>query len=195
MITMQTNKLVLSFFFMLICLTSCRNDFDDSIRQFSSMKIVLPYDRMERIICSPFADTITDNKALRLVNFIDTMQCHSCEMNRLIEYERLNIARPELKRLEFVYVINTSSQNFQKAKKLLQSLRIGGSVYLDTCNVFRHVNPNFPDNKMFHSFVLNRDGKIILVGNPFQNDKMHELLMKIVKIDSCQTTNKHLSDG
>ena len=97
--------------------------------------------------------------------------------------------------MEFVYVINASSQNFQKAKKRLQSLRIGGSVYLDTCNAFRHANPDFPENKMFHSFVLNRDGKIILVGNPFQNDKMHELLMKIVKIDSCQTTNKHLSDG
>ena len=191
---MRTNKLVLPFLCVLICQTSCKKDFEESIRQFSSMKIALPYDRMERIVCSPFADTITDNKKLRLVNFIDTMQCHSCEMKRLIEYERLNISRQELERLEFVYIVHPPSSHIKKTNQLLHSLHVEGTVYLDTCNAFHHANPAFPENKIFHSFVLDREGKIVLIGNPFRNDKMEGLLMKIIKDDSCLTTLMNSSD-
>lgn len=183
---MISKKTILLMMLPSLCLTSCRNDIEKAIREFSSQKISLPYDVLDKQVCSPFADTITDNKTLRLVNFIDTMQCHSCEMNRLIEYERLNMSRPELERLEFVYIVNTPSTHIKRTNQLLHSLRVGGSVYLDTCNAFRKENPNFPNNKLFYSFVLNREGNVVLVGNPFQNERMEKLLMKVLEADSCQ---------
>ena len=45
-------------------------------------------------------------------------------------------------------------------------------MYLDTSNVFLEANPQIPDNELYQTFVINNDGKVFMVGNPFQNEKM-----------------------
>ncbi len=54
------------------------------------------------------------------------------------------------------------------------------SVFLDTCNVFKKTNPQMPDNEMFHTFVINKEGNVLMVGNPFANEKMEALFKKVI---------------
>ena len=41
-------------------------------------------------------------------------------------------------------------------------------------------NPHIPQENIYHTFVIDKNGKVLLVGNPFQNDKMTALLNKIL---------------
>ena len=53
----------------------------------------------------------------------------------------------------------------------LREAELRHSVYLDTLCVFRKNNPQLPDSRLFHTFVVNRDNKAVLIGNPIKNEK------------------------
>ena len=53
-------------------------------------------------------------------------------------------------------------------------------MYLDTSNVFLEANPQIPDNELLHTLVINNDGMVLMVGNPFQNEKMEALFKKVI---------------
>lgn len=36
------------------------------------------------------------------------------------------------------------------------------------------------ENGPFHTFVINKEGKVLMVGNPFQNEKMEALFKKVI---------------
>ena len=42
-------------------------------------------------------------------------------------------------------------------------------------------NPDLPDNKLLHSFTLDEDDRIMLVGDPSSNTKIKQLLMTQLK--------------
>ena len=46
--------------------------------------------------------------------------------------------------------------------------------------LFYIINPHIPDNEMFHTFVINNEGKVLMVGNPFANEKMEALFKKVI---------------
>lgn len=59
-------------------------------------------------------------------------------------------------------------------------------IYIDETYKFRQSNPHIPDNELFHTFVVNNEGKVLMVGNPFQNEKMEALFMKIMEKEKKQ---------
>ena len=53
-------------------------------------------------------------------------------------------------------------------------------MYIDTCNAFLSANPQFPSSPLLRTFVMDRKGTVLLVGNPFNGDRMKSMLDKIV---------------
>ena len=53
-------------------------------------------------------------------------------------------------------------------------------MFIGTCNAFLCDNPQIPDNELFHTFVINNGGNVLMVGNPFQNEKMEALFKKVI---------------
>lgn len=51
-------------------------------------------------------------------------------------------------------------------------------------------NPQIPDNEMFHTFVINKEGKVLMVGNPFANEKMEALFKKVIAKEQKKVKNK-----
>ncbi|MBR2195950.1 MAG: hypothetical protein IJ911_10090 [Salinivirgaceae bacterium] len=54
-------------------------------------------------------------------------------------------------------------------------------IFIDTANQFYKLNPHIPDNKLMHSFLLDSEGKVVLVGNPIQNQAMFDLYKKTIE--------------
>ncbi|MDE5981041.1 MAG: hypothetical protein K2G61_03675 [Bacteroidaceae bacterium] len=46
---------------------------------------------------------------------------------------------------------------------------------------FSSANPHLPSSPLLHSFLLNKENKVIVVGNPARNDKVKELMLNTVK--------------
>ena len=72
----------------------------------------------------------------------------------------------------------------------VRSLKFATSIYLDSSNSFHHNNPQIPNDQRFHTFLLNGDKKILLVGDPVKNEKINKLFQEIVADNKKQSLFK-----
>ena len=182
MTSMQKSKSI--HMVMLLCvisvLGSCNNDKELalSMKEFYSRRIVVPYSEKDRTFCSFYSDTILSGKKWHYFTVIDGSDCQSCEIGKMGTTEKENIER--IPQLEFAYIVNASKDDYQYVYRKLCNARIEGTVYIDTCEAFYRANPKFPESKLFRSFVIDDGGKVLFVGNPFKNEKMEALFLKIL---------------
>ena len=181
---------------LLVCLLvtsliSCEDSIYNEARILQSNPVTIPAQKLVKRICSAFPQSSGQQGCLRLVYFIDSLNCQTCHMNQLIKAEKMKTANPNITNIEFIYIIQTNSERSEFLYAQLCNARIEGTVYLDTCNAFRHANPHIPDNPLFHTFVLNEQDSVVLVGDPFKNEKMESLLLKVIEIEKEKKARKN----
>ena len=66
------------------------------------------------------------------------------------------------------------------------------TLFIDSVNVFMEANPNIPSESMFHTFLLDDNNKVILVGNPIFNKQIDDMMLSIVeeKLGKFNTTKQ-----
>lgn len=52
---------------------------------------------------------------------------------------------------------------------------------MDAKNIFLNLIACIPSEEQFHVFLLDKDNRIVLVGNPLKSNKIHKLLIKSMK--------------
>ena len=167
--------LALVFLFLFAC---CSHRLDDDVERMYSMKVDIPYGKMDKRRCSIYAKNRGES-TLVLLSYIEEKDCSSCEVSRLTRMEKSYIdAYPDV---EFVYIIGVKGEESEYMYRKLCDARVEGTVYLDTCNAFLSANPQFPSSPLLHTFVMDRHGKVLLVGNPFSGEKMKSMFGKIVE--------------
>ena len=64
---------------------------------------------------------------------------------------------------------------------LIKNSRVNYPIILDTLGQFAKLNPHLPKNKALHTFLLDENNNVILVGNPLHNKKIKEMFYRIVE--------------
>lgn len=162
-----------------LILYSCTRSLDADVKQMYSGKVSVPYGKMDKRSCSIYAKKDRAQSALVLLSYIEEKDCSSCEVSRLSRMEKTYIDK--YPNVEFVYVVSVKSEESVFMYRKMCDARVEGTVYLDTCNAFLSANPQFPSSPLLHTFVMDRHGKVLLVGNPFSGEKMKSMFNKIVE--------------
>ena len=176
------------FFIIGCCIfNSCdsqKKDVQGLIEKMRSSAITLPYDRMS---CwtndSVPAKSQWNTAKLKLVHYIDSATCSSCFLQKMTT-NKLLLRMEALPSHEFCNVFIISPGN-DKAKKRLEidfrEKRIPQTIFVDSANVFMELNPNIPSESMYHTFLLDENNKVILVGNPMANQQVEEMILYVVE--------------
>lgn len=122
-----------------------------------------------------------EHKQLKLVVFVDSSECSSCALDRLGEWLPYLQSHNGLNDFLFLVILESKKLDIEYAKEQLEIASVHTPVYIDTLSIFRKHNPQIPDNKLFHTFLLDESDKVLLVGNPLRNEQIDKLLRKIVK--------------
>lgn len=175
---LSTLFIIISFLSTFVIIGCTNNEMKEKVTEFMSHPVHIPYEKFDKRFCSMFSDSTESQKAIKVVYYVDSMSCTPCEINKmaLIDAKKRDL----FPNVEFVYIINIHPSNVDKAYSALCNARIVSPVYLDTLNAFLSVNPNFPDEKMFHSFVLNDKDSVLMAGFPFSTAQMETLFEDIV---------------
>ena len=178
----QLSLIFLSFFIVSIAFISCKNDsVERDMETFYESKISLPFDRMIKKDCSLYHDSVLD-RYTKLVKYVEVFDCSDCQINHLSSFDNDTYNSGVSKNISILYIVNIPHEvDSLKLYSKLCEKRIRGTVYLDTCNAFLQANPHIPDNSLFHTFVLNEKDSVVLIGDPFKNEKMGKLFQKIIK--------------
>ena len=173
-----------------VFLFSCNSHIDSRFRTMVGTTVVVPTSQMKRIKCTKYSG-LDDNKSeMFVVNYIDSLGCISCKLTKKRAEEDMFLEKMQADGLNMVYIVDARFYDKDKVEDMMFDYRFEGIVYLDTCNAFLEANPHIPDNKLFHTFVINKEGKVLMVGNPFQNEKMEELFKKVMAKEKREQKRK-----
>ena len=181
-VSMWCNRLLIPFLIIVgIVVFSCnkKSELDDQVKEFCSKTVIIPSEKMELRFCSFYSDTVQTKKKWHYYTYVDGSDCQKCEIGKIAINEKAHMGK--IPQLEFSYIVRTSKEESDYIYRKFCNARIEGTLYLDTCDAFRSANPHIPDRKLFHAFVVDGTGRVLFVGNPFQNDKMENVFLKVVE--------------
>lgn len=159
-------------------LTKHKHDIARDLNTLHSQAITLPLDSMEKYVSREYAETKDAQEYCKLIVYTDSVQCSSCALTGLLQSGKLVDAIQSCKTYCRVYFIFApSAQESVTLKNRVQKSGFSIPVYLDGNHAFIKANPHIPANPIMHAFLTDRDGNVILVGNPFNNQKLLEMAL------------------
>lgn len=143
-----------------------------------SQAIVLPLDSMEIYVSREYTEAKDAQEDCKLIVYTDSIQCSSCALTGLLQSGELVDTIQSCKTYCRVYFIFTpSAQGSVTLKDRVENSVFPFPIYIDENHAFIQANPHIPANPMMHTFLTDRDGNVILVGNPFNNHKLLEMIL------------------
>lgn len=144
---------------------------------------------IDKTICFPDSMTVIQNEIItsnslilndlypiKLILYYSPNRCTPCIIGRLKDYER--IFDLEVENQFSPQIILASKEKTHEYKALISELKMQSlqfPVYIDKYDEFRRLNPCLPKNMNLHAFLLDKNNKVVLVGNPLINEAMWAL--------------------
>ena len=158
--------------------------FQEDIAILQSRPLYLPLDSMSKMetISADSVIHIRHIEEMKLVVYTDTADCSSCVLRKMYKWNGL------LKKMEAYGELFQSYFIFRPLPKdmgvfymSLKHFTPSCPVFLDSLGVLERANPQIPSNSDLHTFLLDKDNNVMLVGNPVWNDKVKKLFWQIVE--------------
>lgn len=170
---------------ILLSLSSCseRQKLRKTMSKFVQSEIQIPddlecmYNRELTIINK---DTL---KPYKLIVYYDSLDCSSCRISHLMDlYPLYDMA--DTSNFSVITIFSPKKENLEEVSFQIQILDPMIPVYIDRLGSFAQFNQGIPLDVKFHSFLVNNDDIVVLVGNPLYNENIAGLLNKIINNNS-----------
>lgn len=154
-------------------------------RLFSS-EIILPD---TSFLFNKDLDSVNLDIPAKMVVYFDAETCASCALSRIWEWDEVShVTQASNGKYQTLFIFTPKQKDLQTVKRVFQGMHMENKlVYVDDRQYFITNNPTIPEDAMFHTFLLDRENRIVLVGNPVHNEKLWELYKN--------TINQLIKDG
>lgn len=174
---------VFLFAFINIFASGCKGkqeEVADKIKLMQSCPVDLCLDRME---CVRDIGQTTNSSKYTMVVYVDSSQCTPCALNHLQFWNKLiDETRKGHIDISYTFILDTKNQEKEDIGVELETNSLKGCIYIDTTSVFITNNPQIPKEREYHSFLIDANNRILLVGNPVNNENVRKLYKSILKI-------------
>ncbi|MDR0603743.1 MAG: DUF1573 domain-containing protein [Bacteroidales bacterium] len=122
-----------------------------------SLKYVVPRDKTHKILL-----------------YVDSTGCTSCKIKSYIWKTYIEKIYSQV---DFLFYIKPKIK--EEILSLLEHDRFNYPIFIDDKDELNKLN-RFPNNSMFQCFLLDKDNKVLAIGNPVHNNKIWELYKQII---------------
>lgn len=116
----------------------------------------------------------------KLVVYVDSTSCSGCFISHLTDYFEINDTL-QASLAELVIILHPQQARLDEVTTRLGQEKFPFRCIVDFDGEFVRNNPDISDNQLLHSFLLDEDDKITLIGNPTRNQRIKDLLHKALK--------------
>lgn len=173
---LQYTLLILLLF---VCGCTNNNRVEKEIRDLYGKEIVFPeeYTFMGSNNMSN-ADIIFE-KDVKIVTYIEDFQCTSCIYKMVVEWsdQIRSIFKDDV-----YYVVVMSSEDKEQLEELFRNHPIGASIFLYENSIFGVKNDLDIVLSRNRTFMLNKQNRIVVVGEPFDDEKKWAVYKKAYNI-------------
>ena len=118
-----------------------------------------------------------ENTDLQIIHYIDSAECNECSMKSL-HYWRSTLEDTTFSKVGFFFIV--WSDSYQNTQRALHNINFKYPVYMDLNGCFGNRNI-FLKNKLYNTVLVNKENKIILVGDFHGNNKLEALYRKLIE--------------
>lgn len=174
------SKNIIMICLLLLCCFSCKNNIDKTIEYMTGKNTIIPVDRMSCWINdSLISDGSSINAKHKLVVFVDSMACSGCYLKNMSIWNDF-IELEEVKDFKIFFIFAPPKININSLQNSFYMTGLTHPIYIDSSYCFLKNNPHIPKEPMYHTFLLDENNNIILVGNPLHNKKIEKLFLDIL---------------
>lgn len=122
-------------------------------------------------------------KKMKYIVYSDSTRCTPCRINKMYIWNSfLEYSKNYNSQLSFYFIFCPAKKDIEGIKlAIINNSKFNYPIFLDTLGEFEKLNPHLPKNKALHSFLLDENNNVILVGDPLYNKEIKELFYKIVE--------------
>lgn len=164
---------------------SCYNDKAKAlhtIEELTENRIRLPLNKMDEVRSDNFDKSITNKGSLRLVVYIDSFQCSPCLIDKIFQWnDKIKEADKRKGSLSFIFIVAPKRRQIEDTYLSIKSCGLVVPIYVDTAYAFNEANLFLPKSNVYHTFLIDGRGKILIIGNPLTNDKIDKLMRNFIK--------------
>ena len=166
----------------LICiafLTSCAEYGTGKIlKKFMNETVSLPKD-MHSVQDRSMSSVSNFDKRPTFVIYHDSLACNTCQIIHMTDNIKL-YERADTSDFQVVTVFSPRQEEYDEVMRQLMILDFPYPVYVDFNCSFRKLNTGIPEDVRFHSFLLDKNGHPVFVGNPNANETLNHLFEKVL---------------
>lgn len=122
----------------------------------------------------------SEDSTYKLVIYIDSASCSPCFVSHMYDYEE-TVAELDSVGIRTVFIFEPQKERENEVRSLLEEQACPFLSVIVRNGSFSSANPHLPSSPLLHSFLLDKENKVIVVGNPVRNDKIKELMFNTMK--------------
>lgn len=179
--------------FLIITVFSCQKADNDKalVENLYNSYIRIPTDSLGKISIGNIEEREhKDNEHFNIIVYHDSTMCSACEVQRLYEWESFisGLKKEEGIELGITIIFSPSKGEYAKLINAIKNVKPSIPIYIDTTGCFIRNNTSIPPNSLLHTFVINKQGKVVLIGNMMNNKRLTNLFLKNIAT-KAQTKN------
>lgn len=167
----------------IIIMDSCRKiDYAIKINKMMENEITIPKDLFFYPGNNSYYNSVMNNKTYMIIVWIDSKECNTCKLSSMGAYKNIfDYCVDSIQSGGIYFIFTPSKEKIDQFKEVLDNTTRDYPVFLDAFGSFKKMNPFLPDDSELHTFLVNSDNKIVLVGDPYVFPALQKLYKQRLK--------------
>ena len=178
--------------FMVSCTESDKERFTRLVKEWERKQINFPDHSVFTIQGKDTVDFPFMDADYKVVTYVDSAGCTSCKL-QLNRWKELVAEVDSLTDGAVPFLFYFQTKDLKELRYLTRREGFTYPVCFDEKDELDALN-QFPDEMMFQTFLLDKDNKVVAIGNPVLSPKVKELYLKVMTGKGVQETTKGLTE-
>lgn len=172
--------------FFVSCQETDKKRYSRLVNEWLGKEVMFPENSVFTIQGKDTVDFDFFDSEYKVVTYIDSAGCTSCKLQLPRWNEFIKEVKEQLgKQVSFLFYFHP--KDLKELRILTLQNAFTYPVCLDEKDEFNALN-NFPSDMTFQTFLLNKENKVVVVGNPTQNPKVKDLYLKALTGNNALST-------
>ena len=158
------------------------------VKEWEGKEILFPTHSTFTIQGKDTVDFDFKDAEYKVVMYVDSVGCTDCKL-QLPRWKELMTEVDSLRGGSVSFLFYVHPKDLRELRFLTRRDAFAYPVCFDDKDEFNHLN-NFPSEMMFQTFLLDKENRVIALGNPVQNPKVKELYLNLIKGNGKTASNE-----
>ncbi len=168
--------LLLSVILFCACRETREEHVERLIQKWQGKEVKFPENPIFTRFINDTVDYQTSATRYKIVIYVDSMGCMSCKL-QLHRWKEFITQVDSVSGNTIPFLFFFQSKDNEDLRRILKRDNFSIPVCIDTEDRFNKLN-NFPSDMMFQTFLLDKDNKVVVIGNPIHNLAVRDLYLK-----------------